>query len=136
MRQIVEVEKSTLIVAANVADIQERYAGILDFVLIAGGGAKVAKEIAGRSAHICAVVLIAVVGGEIAEFPSRNGLRILLRTAGERVGGEETLFGIEAVLTVVGFTAGDLVIPVLAGVEVPATVGLEDMQCVALVEAG
>src|SRR2546421_10879829 len=72
---------------------------------------------------------------EIAEFRSRDGLRILLRTAGKRVGGEETLLEIEAVLAVVGFTAADLGMPMSASGEGPAGGRVENMECVALVAA-
>ncbi len=133
MGQVVEVEQATLIVAANVADIQGGYGGILYFVLIARGSAKFRQEITGLCAHVCPVVLIVIVRHEIAESRSRDGLRILLRTAGERVGGEETLLRIEAVLAVVGFATTDFVIPMRAGGEVPAGVRVECMECVALV---
>src|SRR5256885_5504742 len=81
------------------------------------------------------ILLIVVVGREIAEFRRGNGCRIGLRTEGLWVGGEEALLGIEAVLAVGRFTAADLVMPVPAGGEVPVGIGVENMECVALVTA-
>src|SRR6267154_210937 len=134
--QVLEVQESTLIVAANVSDIQGGYRGILYFVLIAGGGAKLRQKIARLCAQICAVVLIVVVGREITEFRRGKGCRIGLRTEGVWVGGVETLFGIKAVLAVVRFTAADLVMPMGTGREVPVGARIENMECIALVAAG
>src|SRR6266481_5251144 len=120
IRAVAEIQKAGLIVAASVGDVERGKKGILDFVLISGGDAEIGEQVARLSAHIRAVVLSAAVAGEVAEVGGRDGCGIRLGTEGVGIGGEETLEGIEVVLASVGFATADLVVPVLAGRNIPS----------------
>ena len=87
-----EVEESTLIVAANVADTQIRQAGVFDFILVSGGGGKRGTQITGLRVDTGAIVLVSAVPISRVEIPLQG----------------------------VGFASGKRVLPVRAGCKRPA----------------
>src|SRR5580700_2932624 len=74
------------------------------------------------------------IAWEIAEFSRWRGCGIGPRAEGVGIGGEKTLQRIVAGLPSVGLGAADLVAPVFAGGEIPASAGTEKVLGVALVE--
>src|SRR3981081_3354823 len=106
------------------ADAEEGDVSVLDFILVASGGAEFAKDVAGLGIDAGAVVFALCAGrSEIAKLCGWHGGGIGLRTAGERIGGKKTLDGIGSENVMVGLRAAELMMPVRAVGEVPATVG-------------
>src|SRR6267154_2424192 len=118
------------------ADAEEGDISVLDFILVASGGAEFAQDVAGLGVDASAVVFaLCAERGEIAKLCGWHGGVIGLRTAGERIGGKKTLDGIGGENVMVGLRAAELMMPVRAGGEVPAKVGTEIVEIVDLVEA-
>ena len=74
------------------------------------------------------------VSGEIAELSGWYGRGVALRAERVGIGGEKALHRIVVCLPSVGLGAADLVAPVLAGGEIPASAGTEKVLRVTLVE--
>ena len=125
-----------MIVAANVAGLEEVDSAVFDFVLIATGERKIFQQIRALGLSAGAVVLEQTVIGEVAELLRGDGRRIGLRAEGVGIGGIETLFRVVAVLPVVCFAARNFVMPAGSGGEIPASIGLKSVENVALVKAG
>src|SRR5258705_6656703 len=118
------------------ADAEEGDISVLDFILVASGGAEFAKDVAGLRVDAGPVVFALCAGrGEIAKLSGGYGGRIGLRAAGEGIGGKKALDGIGGENVMVGLLAAELGVPVRAAGEVPAKVGTEIVEIVDLVEA-
>ena len=63
MRQIAEIKIAALIVAAEVADAEERKVGIFDFIFVAGSDAEFGEDVAGLRVEAGAVVVAGTVRG-------------------------------------------------------------------------
>src|SRR5713226_1128602 len=118
-------------------DAEEGDVGVLDFILVAGGGAELAENVAGLPVEAGAVIFALGAGrSEIAKLRSGYGRRIGLRATGEGVGGEKTLDGIGGEHVMVGLRTADLMMPMRAAGKLPAGVCAEIVEIVDLVEAG
>src|SRR6267142_137475 len=118
------------------ADAEEGDVSVLDFILVASGGAEFAKDVAGLRVDACAIVFALCAGRcEIAKLSGWHGGRIGLRATGEGIGGKKTLDGIGGEHVMVGLCAAELVMPVRASGEVPAKIGTEIVQVIDLVKA-
>ncbi len=127
---------TALIVAAKMADAQERDVGVLDFVLISGRSTDFAEYVAGLRVDAGAVVFaLCSRRGEIAKLRSGYGRGIGLRATGEGVGGEKTLDRIRGEHVMVGLRTADLMMPMRAAGKLPAGVGAEIVEVVDLVQA-
>ncbi len=80
MREIAEVEKAALIVAADVGLLEISDGAVFDFILVTRGGRKVPEDVGCLGCETRAVVGIGVVVGVITKLRGSNGVRIGLRT--------------------------------------------------------
>src|SRR5713226_2637212 len=118
------------------SDAEERDVGVLDFVLISGGRAEFAEDVAALRVDAGAVVFARCARrSEVAKLRGGHGRGIGLRAAGEGIGGKETLDGVGAEHVMVGLGAVDLMVPMSAAGEIPAGIGAEIVEVVDLVEA-
>src|SRR5262249_54751312 len=130
MGRVAEIEEACLIVAANVTGGRGGNTGVFDFVLITCRDAEIFQQVAGLGVDAGAVIAVAATGvGEVAELCRGDRIRArrILRAERIRSLSIEALDGIGAELTVVGFCAHELVMPVFAGGEIPAGVGAEEL---------
>src|SRR5208282_1815275 len=134
MGEIAKVEKTALIVAADVGLLEISNGAVFDFVLVAGGGGKVPEDVGCLGCETRAVVGIGVVVGVITKLRGGDGVRAGLRTRRIGAANIKALFGVEAVLMGVGFGTRELVVPVISRDEIPHRAGTEELLVVLLVE--
>src|SRR5258705_6217108 len=95
------------------ADAEEGDVSVLDFILVASGGAEFAKDVAGLHVDAGAIVFaLCAWRGEIAKLSGWHGGRIGLRATGEGIGGKKTLDGIGGGQVMVRIRAAEIVMSV------------------------
>ena len=121
-----------MIIAAQMlpGDRHSRYKGglqgaILHFVLVSARSGEVWKKIAGLRVYAGAIKLVAVDKEKVTKFGGGNGRRAGLRAERGRIGRVKTLHRICYEFVIVGFRAGNLVVPMLAAGKIPASIRAE-----------
>src|SRR5258708_14897543 len=148
MRRIAEIEKATLVVAPQMRTDksgggrregyfrQRLLRAVFNFVLVSGRGGEVRQQITGLGIQAGAVVLVSDRKKKVAEFWRGDGGWACLRAKRQGIRGVITLHGIGNEFVIVRFSAGEMMMPMLASSKIPARVGAEKMIVRVLVEVG